>query len=378
MASTDDASVVNLERRTRNQYISVDNVLDLKAISRHFKVVNGKYAEAMRNYKRNTGEDHPLLRFIADLFDKRANTGEIGLEDVNQEQLWAGQVSYGGQKMYVDFDTGSADTLVNPAAYSPSKSSTSKNTHHSFRTAYGDGTTAAGTIYTDHFSIGGVSANNVAIGRSTQTFIKGEDPNQGIAGMAFPSIQAFPKENPPFFVSLMQQKKVAQGVFQFTIKAGSGSTLHLGGVDKSKFSGDLVYSGVNPQQGFWATQAKVNGQSINAIMDTGSTIITGPTDQVRRLFSSIPGLSSFTQEGQLFASYDCSKTPSVTFNIAGKDFKLGRDQTRYGTVNGRCVFTVVGQNDLPMNAWIIGDSFFQVASVVFDMDKNRMGFAQQA
>lgn len=368
--------VVSLERRAK--FLLADGVLDVLGLTKHLEGINKKYAQSMKNYHANTGEDHPLLRFIKDLLDKRAGSGEISLVDVESDQLWAGQVSFGGQKMYVDFDTGSGDLLVNPNAYSPSKSKTSKNTHQPFRTAYGDGTTAQGTIFTDNFSIGSLSANNVAIGRSTQTFITGEAPNQGIAGMSFPSIQAFPKQYPPFFVSLKNQKKVSQGVFQFTIKSGSGSTLRLGSIDSSKFQGSLVYSGVDPSQGFWATKAKVNGVSINAILDTGSTVISGPTHEVRQVFGKMHGLMTFTQQGQLFASFDCANPPTITFNFNGHDFKLGRHETSYGTVNGRCVLSIVGQDNLPMNAWIVGDSFFQATSVVFDMDNNRMGFAKQA
>ena len=368
---------ISLERR--HTLIAKNDELDIEGLKKHLKYINKRLAVSLENFRNNTGDHHPLFRHVKGLLDKRGDqSGEIELKDINKGLMWAGQVEFGGQKMYVDFDTGSADTLVNPTAYDPHKSQSSKNTHKPFQTAYGDGTKATGTIFTDKFSIGGLSAENVAIGRSDVEFLRGEDPNQGISGMAFPAIQAFPKENPPFFVSLMKQKKVAQGVFQFTIKAGSGSSLHLGGVDKSKFSDSLTWANVDPGQGFWLTDAEVNGQKIKAIWDTGSTIISGPMDQVRRLFSQSPELTPFSQGDQLFALFDCSRTPKLTFTVSGKQFQLGRDQTRYGKQQGKCVFTVVGQSGLPMDAWIVGDSFFMATSVVFDMEKNRIGFAKQS
>lgn len=363
----------------RNMFIKDDDELDVPALSRHYKSMNNKYKNMMRNYQRNTGKNHPLLRLLKDLadeFDKRGSTN-LPLKDINHEQLWAGQISFGGQSFLIDFDTGSADVIVNPGAYNPQKSDSAKRTSQSFRTAYGDGTTAQGMIYKDTFKIGALSANDVAVGRSQQTFLSGEDGNEGIAGMSFASLSAFKGDFKPFFYSLMEQKQMKKNVFQFTLKKGEGSTLTLGDIDTSKYSGEPAWTDVNPDQGFWVTDATVNGVKINAIVDSGSTILTGPTDQVRQVFSRIGGLQTFTQEGQLFATYDCSKTPNITINIANKDFKFSKDQTGYGKQGGRCVLTICGQDQLPMNAWIVGDSFFLGTSVIFDMGQNRLGFAPQ-
>lgn len=382
------ASVKNdheIELVRRKMFIKDDDELDVKALSRHYQAMNHKYKSMMRNYHRRTGKQHPFLRFLSDLLDgndndhnkdKRGATNLL-LNDVMHEQLWAGQVTFGGQSFLIDFDTGSADVIVNPGAYDPHKSQSAKSSGKTFKTSYGDGTTAQGTVYTDEFKIGSLSATNVAVGHSDQTFLDHEGGNEGIAGMSFSTLSAFPGDFKPFFYSLMEQKSVSHGVFQFTLKKGSGSTLTLGAVDTSKYSGEPVWSGVNPEQGFWATQAFVNGVKINAIVDSGSTIITGPIDQVRQVFAKIGGLQTFSQQGQLFATFDCSTPPDVTMSFAGKDFKFGKDQVGYGKQGGRCVLSICGQDQLPMNAWIVGDSFFLGASVIFDMEQNRLGFAPQ-
>ena len=365
---------VALERR--NLFITADDILDFFALGQHFKAQDNKFAAALDNYERNTGSVHPLK--VEGGAQKRA-TGDLNLTDIQNDQLYAGKLTFGGQTFAIDFDTGSADTLANPGAYNPSKSKTSKNTGASFSAAYGDGTSARGTIYTDSFSIAGLKANNVAIGRSSNTFITGEDPNQGIAGLSFPSIQTFPKQYAPFFQSLRDQKAVSQGVFQFTLKHGAGSSLFLGGVDASKAKGGFKYTNVQSSLGFWISKATINGKAITAIVDSGSTIISGPTSQVRSVVSTIPGLTPIYQQGSIMYVYNCAQTPSITISIAGLDVKLGKAQTRYGKDNlGRCVLPIVGQSGMPMNAWILGDTFFQMTSIVFDMDKSRMGFALQA
>ncbi|WFC98626.1 cathepsin D [Malassezia yamatoensis] len=372
---------VEVDLHRRNSLISTGNQLNIEALSQHLKIVNNKYQTALNNFKRNMGSDHPLLSLLLgnDISKRAGGQGSLSLTDVQNEQLWAGQVSFGGQKFGIDFDTGSSDTLANPSAYNPKKSSSAKNTHKTFSASYGDGTTAKGTIYTDNLSIAGLSGTDVAIGHSTTTFIEGEDPSEGIAGLGFPAIQTFPTQYKPFFFQLKSQKAVKSGVFQFTLKSGKGSTLTLGGIDTSKYKGSVTYVDVDPSKGFWLTNAKVNGQSIKAIIDSGSTVITGPSSQVRSVVSKIKGLTPFTQDGVLMYYYNCNLSPSVTFNIGGTDFKLGKNQLSYGTTNtGKCVLPIVGQDGMPLNAWIVGDTFFQGVSIIFDTDKNRMGFATQA
>ncbi|WFC98627.1 cathepsin D [Malassezia yamatoensis] len=305
--------------------------------------------------------------------------GTVELTDVGHEQLWAGEMTFGGQTFSIDFDTGSADTLVNPSAYDPSKSDSSQNTGQSFQTSYGDGTSAEGTIYTDNMSIAGLSADDVAIGVANDQFITDDQaPSQGISGMSFPSLQAFPQDYEPFFESLRKANAVSQGVFQFTLKPDQGAELHLGGIDQSKAQGDFSYAKVDSSMGFWVTDATINGQQIKAIVDSGSTIITGPTEQVESVVQSIPGVQPSNQGGSTAYMYDCDSDIEVDIEIAGLQVKLGKDQMRFGQSDGQCVLPIMGMDGMPMDAWILGDTLFMATTIVFDMDEEQMGFALQA
>ena len=102
----------------------------------------------MKKFKDNMGKDHPLLNALVEALSKRGE-GEVGLTDIRSELLWAGEIQFGNSKFKIDFDTGSADTLVNPGAYEPRKSSSSKKTSDEFETSYADNTRAVGAIYTD-------------------------------------------------------------------------------------------------------------------------------------------------------------------------------------------------------------------------------------
>lgn len=338
--------------------------------------LNNKYSRALASFQRNTGRSHPLETNSS---KKRRAQGNVDLVDIQQESEWGGHVSYGSplQPIYVDFDTGSADTLVNPGAYNPSSSSTSKRTSDTFSAAYGDGTQASGSIYTDNAKLGASQGTNIAIGLSkTQFMSNSEAPNNGISGLALPPVQAFPSQYSPIFTALKNQGKLDQGVFQFTLKPGSGS-LYVGGTDPSQYQGAVTYVSYDPSLGFYVAPATINGQKITTIVDSGTTLIIGPTLEVLSLFRKLPGVTTTTQQGMLTGLYDCANPPAITIAYGGTGFKLGKQQTSWGTQNGKCVLSIVGQNGLPLNAWIVGDVFFQMTSVIFDQDNNRLGFAAQ-
>ncbi|WFD20569.1 cathepsin D [Malassezia caprae] len=373
-ASEDAGISVELFRRSDSPRYSQ---LDVERTYKHLEGINLKYLKAFANFLKNTGKEHPLK---LKSHNKRW-TASIDLVDIKSELEWGGELRFGTpeQSVYFDFDTGSADTIANPDAYVPSKSNTAEDTHSKFSAGYGDGTNAHGHVYTDVFRAGSIHAKKVAIGHSKSTFIpNSEHPNQGIAGLSHPSIQAFDSKYKPFFTELRDQKAVHQGVFQFTLKAGNGSTLELGRIDESKFNGKLTWVNYNPALGFYLMTAKVNGNKILAIIDSGTTLIIGPTGQVRSLLQKLPNVSMFTKDNTLYGRFPCNQPPKVTFNFGGKDFTLGKDQVSYGKSGNDCVLSVVGQDNLPLHAWVVGDSFFQMASIVFDQDNNRVGFAPQA
>lgn len=359
----------------RDSGLSFGQEIDLKLFVAQMHRVEQKYKKSLDNYKARTGHQNPLFRAIAELIKR--DTTSIHLSIYGDGQLWTGPVTVGGQKFELDFDTGSADVIVNPGAYDPIKSSASKKTKAKFSTAYADGTSSDGYIFTDSFKLGNINAKNVAIGRSDKVFVKGEGKSEGIAGLSFQSISTFPSNKyKPFFDTLADQHAISSKKFQFSLDRFGGE-LHFGGIDHSKIKGGISWSDVNADHGFWATDMKVNGQNFIGIVDSGSSIISGPTDQVRKFFKSLQGIQTFTQGGSLFGAYDCFKPPKVEFEIGGKKFPLGHDVMSFGMAGGKCVLSVNGMDGIPMNAWIVGDTLFMNNVVIFDADKKRVGFAKR-
>lgn len=171
--------------------------------------------------------------------------------------------------MLPDFDTGSADTIVNPGAYTPDKSSSSSMTNSTFRSLYGDGTQAQGNVYTDVLEIGGLTAGKAYIGRARQDFIKNEGSSQGIAGMGFPVLSTFQGAQKPWFYALAEAGVLDKKAFVFKLHKSMSSSLTLGATNS-----DATYSPVT-DAAYWSIQGDINNEPIAAIIDSGTSAIMG-------------------------------------------------------------------------------------------------------
>jgi cathepsin D len=145
----------------------------------------------------------------------------------------------------------------------------------------------------------------------------------GLMGMGFKEISPF--KAAPFFETLVDQGQLEEPVFGFYL-AELDSALMIGGRDSSRYSGDLTYVSVDKKvrilrdvpclrfntdmiQGFWQTTfdaISVNGNDIpvsikDAIIDTGSTLISGDQESISNIYSKIPG-SAQAPDGNLWSS----------------------------------------------------------------------------
>lgn len=114
-------------------------------------------------------------------------------------------------------------------------------------------------------------------------------------GLAFPEMAAYSLN--PVFDNIMSQKKLDHNVFSFYFnrKADSyGSIMTLGGADESLYSGNINYVDVVDRY-YWTIQADtilVGGKDIglcnncNLIVDTGTSLITGPTEKLIKLLGT--------------------------------------------------------------------------------------------
>jgi hypothetical protein len=133
----------------------------------------------------------------------------------------------------------------------------------------------------------------------------------------------------PVMDSMINNKLLKKNVvsFYYSYNEDQDGEILFGQIDNSKFTGDLKYYDVTDQF-YWTIKlddVKYNGKSLGlcpstgclAVLDTGTTLVTGPTDALRKLLDTIP------------ADNDCNNydvSGDITFVFGGDEYTLTRDE----------------------------------------------------
>jgi cathepsin D len=340
---------------------------------------------------------NPSLKTRFGMVTPQKRGSNVPITDYENAQYY-GEIGLGTpeQTFKVVFDTGSSNLWVpssqcnffNVACwthnrYYSSESSTYVANGTSFAIEYGSGS-LSGFLSQDTLDIGGLKVKNQVFAEATSepgiTFVLAAF--DGILGMAFESISV--DQVTPVFYNLIAQKLIQQAQFGFWLSgnpdASVGGELTLGGTDSSHYTGSFTYVPLVSKT-YWEFKMDLltmgnttYAKSINAIADTGTSLLAGPTDVVTQINEAL-GATIILGEGIV----NCSQIPTfpnVNIVLAGKTFTLTPQQYIL-QVSGECISGFLGI-DIPPPAgplWILGDVFIRAYYTLFDFDNGRVGFA---
>uniref|UniRef100_A0A8D8XML9 Lysosomal aspartic protease n=1 Tax=Cacopsylla melanoneura TaxID=428564 RepID=A0A8D8XML9_9HEMI len=306
------------------------------------------------------------------------------------------------QQFKVIFDTGSSNlwvpskhcSLLNLACwthsqYTDTASTTFKKNGTEFAIRYGSGA-VSGYLSQDILQIGGLTIKSQTFGEAIKepglTFVAAKF--DGILGLGYDNI-AVDGVEPPFY-NIIQQKLLEKNVFGFYLNRNpaddNGGEIMFGGINQDKITGDISYAPVS-RKGYWqfkvdAINMKENVYCSNcqAIADTGTSLIVGPTEVIAEV-NKLIGSTSVINGANIVSCDQMKDMPNVDIVVAGKSFTLTPDDyvlkiTEAG--HTLCLSGFAGMDIPPPNGplWILGDIFIGKYYTIFDMDQNQVGFAQ--
>jgi hypothetical protein len=327
-----------------------------------------------------------------------ANDGSIAANPEQYDIEYLCPVKIGGQTMNLDFDTGSSDLWVfsslqptNQTAghtvFDPSKSSTfAYKQGYTWKIGYADGSGASGLVGTDTVNVGGTTVTSAAVEVATSASAQflADPSNQGLLGLAFPSLNTIsPIPQTPFFFKAMSS--LSAPLFTATLKHGTAGSYDFGYIDSSKYTGSLHYTNVDSSSGFWQfTSAgyKINGVATSAsatsIADTGTTLLLMNQATVDAYYKTVPGaINDDTQGGYTFP---CSTTlPTFSVELGGGYYAdIPGSLLNYAPISdGSSTCFGAVQSNGGNSFQIFGDIMFKTQFVVFNGKTKQLGFATQ-
>ncbi|KAK0225834.1 aspartic peptidase domain-containing protein [Armillaria fumosa] len=317
--------------------------------------------------------------------------------------LYYGSIDIGTpfQTLTVDIDTGSADLWVPvhcPSCvrdqFVPDRSSSYVNERRKFSVVYGSGS-VKGVLATETVTLAGVTVQNQtfgAVSRTTDDF--NYFPNDGLLGMAFGSIARC--KQPTLFENLMTAGSVKRRMFSvhLTREQEKGSELCLGCWDATKAREKPLYIAVKSET-YWTVfmDAVIVGQQqkslaslkLNAVIDTGTTLIYASRLVTEQLYMMIPGSSRADDVGQGMYKYPCNAEVNIALVFDGHKFPIDRRDFVLGKIDAGSSYCVGGVlshdgSGLDANLVIVGAVFIKSYYTTFDYGsrsgKARIGFAK--
>ncbi|XP_065793139.1 pregnancy-associated glycoprotein 1-like [Muntiacus reevesi] len=304
------------------------------------------------------------------------------------------------EEFQVIFDTGSSDLWVpsifcnSPTCYTRNafkyyESSTFRDMNTPISIIYGTGIMKGFLAYDSIWimwkqKIGDLFSTDQPYGLSLELNKFDNTPSDGFLSLDYPYMSI--RGAIPIFDNLKNQGAVSEPVFAFSqvnLCTGKGSVEMFGGVDKGCYQGELNWIPLT-QAGDWCVnmdrismKRKVIACSCgcHAIVDTGTSLILGPT----MLVNNIQKLIGATPRGSkhCVSCFAVNTLPFLIFTINGIKYSGPARAYILKDSRGNCFSTFQGgtEEDNNSKTWILGNVFLWLHFSVYDQGNDRIGLA---
>ena len=316
----------------------------------------------------------------------------MAIDEDGQDYSYFSTMKFGSKEtpMYMLIDTGSANTWVMGTEckssscevhnlFGPPDSTTLNVTKDPWSLTYGTGT-VEGVVASDTVAFANYSVK-IGFGLATTASDDFDSyPMDGLLGLGRPSSNIL--GTPTLMEVLASKKELASNIVGIHLQRDSDDAkdgqITFGGVDKTKFTGDISYTKALANDSNWeipVSDCAVNGVSANltgrtATIDTGTTYILMPPTDAEVLMSLIPGAVG---DGEYY-NIPCTSTALIQFTFSGVTYSVGPKDYLGKATGGLCASMVVAHQAFGPDQWILGDVFLKNVYAVFDYDKARIGF----
>ncbi|KAG9071491.1 hypothetical protein KI688_005703 [Linnemannia hyalina] len=357
----------------------------------------------------NMASHNGILNIIVSIQEEEEE--EEGREDGSAGYYGTVMIGTPPQAFKIDFDTGSSQFIVSSKDCTQCSGTTyyDSSASHTFRAdgkpwtiTYGDQSYASGFLGHDQILLDNIHIKNQQLALVTSESAGFDDTIDGIMGLAFGKLSKTVGGTRTVFENMMDQGLIERGVFAFYLgkaSRGGGGEVIFGGMDLSRVEeGEKVTWTDVTKPKYWQIdvegvfvdgeaialggkgakrKGKKGGRKMEAIMDTGTTLVIVPEALAKSIHHKIPGAqdlgASWTLPCDLAVSpiYSASK---VELQISNKRFGIPfEDLVREETDTPGVCYS--GIQSSTAEFIIIGDVFIKNNYVVFDQERRKVGIA---
>ncbi len=330
-------------------------------------------------------------------------TSNITITDYMNAQYY-GEINIGtpGQSFNVIFDTGSSNLWVpssqckkcsNHKLYDHTKSNSYQSNGTNFNIQYGSGN-VNGFISSDTVTLGDFKVPNIEFAEVTKEpgLVFKESKFDGIMGLAWKSISVDDIE--PVFNQMIDSHIIQNKIFSFYLSSdmNTNGELIFGGYNKKRVKNGIFYVPLTSET-YWEINMKsltiINQSMISinrAIVDTGTSLLVGPTQDIKNLADMIGAKHIFLNKNEY--KYPCDKInelPKIDIELCNdskkcKIFELYPNDYIIRQSLGNqtmCLLGFTGMDIPEPNGplFILGDIFIRKFYTIFDVGNKRIGFS---